>query len=50
MTTLKFLVIHYANYSKERIARQLLRAMPGAPAMPEFATVIITVISTAVNL
>jgi hypothetical protein len=50
MTTLKFLDSHYANYSKELIASQLLRAMLGAFAMPKFVTVIITVISAVVHL
>lgn len=50
MCTLKFLDIHYTNYNKELIDSQPRRVMLDAFAMPTFVMVIITVISTVVDL
>lgn len=42
--------VGYVSYSRALIDSQVLRAKPGALAMPTFVTVIITVISIVTDL
>lgn len=50
MPGLTCLDIGYVSYSRALIDSQVLRAKPGALAMPKFVTVIITVISIVTDL
>lgn len=50
MPGLTCLDIGYVSYSRALIDSQVLRAKPGALAMPTFVTVIITVISIVTDL